>query len=188
MDLVERARDLLSHAVPRRDLAEVHLRAMRALVAQLEKRRFGAGVSARKAAPAAAEVAETEASAAHRDTDDRAADPSMRSALEVEEATEAPRRRGEAASAATDKPSGRYIALHVRREVAQRDAGRCAYVAADGRRCRETSFLELHHHDPYAHGGAARVENLSLYCRAHNALAAERDVGRDYIARRSGRE
>ncbi|HEY8944140.1 MAG TPA: hypothetical protein VIM73_07755, partial [Polyangiaceae bacterium] len=39
--LVESARDLLSHAVPDRSLAEVHLRAMRLLVAELEKRKFG---------------------------------------------------------------------------------------------------------------------------------------------------
>jgi hypothetical protein len=30
---------------------------------------------------------------------------------------------------------------------------------------------------PYARGGEASVENLSLVCRAHNALIAERDYG-----------
>ncbi|HEY8945707.1 MAG TPA: hypothetical protein VIM73_15665, partial [Polyangiaceae bacterium] len=41
VDLVERARDLLSHAVPDRSLEEIHLRAMRLLVAELDKRKFG---------------------------------------------------------------------------------------------------------------------------------------------------
>jgi hypothetical protein len=40
-DLLERAQDLLSHAVPNRSLEEVHLRALRLLVGQLEKRKYG---------------------------------------------------------------------------------------------------------------------------------------------------
>lgn len=42
VDLLERAQDLLSHAVPNRSLEEVHLRALRLLVEQLEKRKYGA--------------------------------------------------------------------------------------------------------------------------------------------------
>src|SRR5690606_29199850 len=41
-DLLERAQDLLSHAVPNRSLEEVHLRALRLLVEKLEKRKYGA--------------------------------------------------------------------------------------------------------------------------------------------------
>src|SRR5690606_13653548 len=52
------------------------------------------------------------------------------------------------------------------------DGGRCAYIAADGQRYRETSFLELHHREPHAHGGPASAENLALYCGARDALAA----------------
>jgi len=42
VDLLEHARDLLSHAVPNRSLEEVHLRALRLLVERLEKRKYGA--------------------------------------------------------------------------------------------------------------------------------------------------
>jgi len=42
VDLLERAQDLLSHAVPDRSLEEVHLRALRLLVEQLEKQKYGA--------------------------------------------------------------------------------------------------------------------------------------------------
>jgi len=61
----------------------------------------------------------------------------------------------------------------VQREVWVRDEGRCAYVAANGRRCTERVFLEFHHRDPYAIGGEATVENISLRCRAHNVYEAE---------------
>jgi 5-methylcytosine-specific restriction endonuclease McrA len=42
VDLLETARDLIAHAVPSRSIEEVHLRAMRALVAELKKKRTGA--------------------------------------------------------------------------------------------------------------------------------------------------
>ncbi|HEY8945082.1 MAG TPA: hypothetical protein VIM73_12505, partial [Polyangiaceae bacterium] len=48
VDLLERGRDLLSHAVPDRSLAEVHLRAMRLLVAELEKRKFAVSGETRR--------------------------------------------------------------------------------------------------------------------------------------------
>jgi hypothetical protein len=41
VDLVQRAGDLLPHPAPGRSLAEVHLRAMRLLVSELEKRKYG---------------------------------------------------------------------------------------------------------------------------------------------------
>jgi hypothetical protein len=40
--LVEEAKALLSHAAPRATLEEVHLRAMRALVSELKKKKYGA--------------------------------------------------------------------------------------------------------------------------------------------------
>jgi hypothetical protein len=72
----------------------------------------------------------------------------------------------------------RYIPASVRRDVVRRDAGRCAFVAADGRRCAERAFLEYHHaRTPFAHGGAATVENIALHCRAHNAYEGKRIFG-----------
>jgi hypothetical protein len=65
----------------------------------------------------------------------------------------------------------------VRRQVFDRDGGRCTHVDPRGQRCRETSLLELHHREPHARGGPDSAENLTLRCRAHNALAAERDFG-----------
>src|SRR5262249_37701102 len=79
------------------------------------------------------------------------------------------------------KAHSRYIPRAVVRAVHQRDAGQCTFVSSDGKRCSERGFLELHHHDPFARGGEATVENLRLVCRAHNALFAERDYGRTFM-------
>jgi hypothetical protein len=77
--------------------------------------------------------------------------------------------------------SGRHIPAAVRRDVWQRDEGRCAFVGRVGR-CRETAFLEFHHVAPYAAGGAATSDNIQLRCRAHNQYEARLVFG-DTIVR-----
>jgi hypothetical protein len=144
VDLLEQAKDLLSHAVPDRSIEEVHLRAMRALVAELKRRKYAV-------------------------TDKPRSQPSEPAG---DDDPESPRQRGRGAAAA------------VRRAVWKRDGGRCTYVDETGQRCRETSCLELHHEQAYARGGPPTVENLSLRCRAHNALAAEQDFGREFMAQK----
>jgi hypothetical protein len=59
----------------------------------------------------------------------------------------------------------------VKRDVWQRDQGRCAFIGTSGR-CRETAFLEFHHVEPFAEGGLATVENIQLRCKAHNLYEA----------------
>jgi hypothetical protein len=71
------------------------------------------------------------------------------------------------------RPGSREIPAHVRRDVWLRDDGRCAFVAANGRRCTERVFLEFHHCEPYAIGGEPTVGNISLRCRPHNVYEAE---------------
>jgi len=65
----------------------------------------------------------------------------------------------------------RHIPASVKREVWRRDDGHRAYTGRDGR-CTEHSFLEYHHVQPYATGGAATAANIELRCRAHNAYEA----------------
>ena len=74
----------------------------------------------------------------------------------------------------------RHIPAAVRRDVWRRDAGRCAFVGAEGR-CGETAFLEFHHVEPYAAGGEASVENIELRCRAHNLYEARLFFGADVV-------
>jgi hypothetical protein len=77
------------------------------------------------------------------------------------------------------RPS-RHIPAAVRRAVWRRDGGCCAFVGAEGR-CGERAFLELHHVEPSAVGGAATVENIELRCRAHNAYEARSFFGPDIV-------
>jgi 5-methylcytosine-specific restriction endonuclease McrA len=83
---------------------------------------------------------------------------------------------------ATDKirrptvPS-RHVPREVKRAVYRRDAGQCAFVSPNGRRCTERTFLEFHHVQPYARQGPATVANISLRCRRHNQYEAEQVFG-----------
>ena len=142
VDLLNRAQDLLSHAIPDRSLEEVHLRALRLLVERLEKRKYGAP-RPKTSAPLKGSVSKKHA--------------------------HVPRRCGTAA---------------VRREVRDRDGNQCTFVDASGRRCPETRRLELHHRLAYGQGGDSVAGNLTMYCAAHNALAAEQDFGRKFIEER----
>ena len=86
---------------------------------------------------------------------------------------------------ATGETRNRRIPNAVRREVAERDGFQCAYVDREsGRRCCEQRWLEFQHHEAFSRGGEHSVENLSLYCRAHNQWAGRRD---GLIRRRPGR-
>jgi hypothetical protein len=78
--------------------------------------------------------------------------------------------------------------MGVRREVHERDGDCCSFVGEDGHRCTEQGMLELHHEEPFGRGGAHSAENVRLLCRAHNALLAELDYGKDTMRRhREGR-
>src|SRR6185436_4968789 len=71
----------------------------------------------------------------------------------------------------------RRIPAEIKRRVWIRDHGRCAFASAAGLRCRERTFLEFHHVEPYAIGGEATVANISLRCRQHNVHEAELAFG-----------
>lgn len=154
--LLERAQDLLSHAVPDRSLEDVHLRALRLLVEQLEKQKYGAP-HPKPATPAAPESPRSEQQG------------KSRSEQQGKKHAQTPRRSGTAA---------------VRREVRDRDGHQCAYVDEAGNRCPETRFLQLHHKLAHALGGDPLADNLAMFCHAHNTLAAEQDFGSEYIQER----
>jgi hypothetical protein len=54
------------------------------------------------------------------------------------------------------------------KDIWERAMGCCEFTAADGKRCGGRYQLEYHHEIPDARGGPATVENIFLYCRAHN--------------------
>ena len=80
-----------------------------------------------------------------------------------------PRPAAATASAAASRTSGRAIPAEVRREIWQRDGGRCSYVdPRTGRRCASRHLLEIDHRIPYARGGGAERANLRLLSAAHH--------------------
>jgi hypothetical protein len=171
--LVEEAQALLSHSAPRATLDEIQLRAMRALVAELKRRKHA--VVARPQKPAT-EAKHAGSSTAERESAKKSAPgsepelpPSDAKSSQSQVEHESPRQRG------------RHVPAAVRRAVFERDEGRCTCTDALGRRCAETHRLELHHLKAFARGGEHTEENLTLRCQAHNALAAEQDFGREFI-------
>jgi hypothetical protein len=68
----------------------------------------------------------------------------------------------------------------VKREVWERDGGRCTYVAPDGRRCDCRFKLEYDH---IAETKPATVANTRLRCRTHNVFHAEQTYGRAHMER-----
>ena len=80
----------------------------------------------------------------------------------------------------TRKPS-REIPASIRREVYERDEGRCTFVSETGRRCSTGEFLEFHHVDPWARFKRHRADRIVLLCSAHNQHAAVHDYGRRHM-------
>ena len=89
-------------------------------------------------------------------------------------------------AALTDKPrvgrkktslKTRAIPARVRREVFERDEGRCAFVDGEGRRCGATWRVEFHHRKAYGQGGTHDIGNIELRCRAHNQYEADLEYG-----------
>ncbi len=67
----------------------------------------------------------------------------------------------------------RHVPQEVKSAVWRRDGGQCAFVARNGRRCTERTFLEFHHIQAYALQGPATVANISLRSWRHNQHEAE---------------
>ena len=78
----------------------------------------------------------------------------------------------------------RHIPDAIKREVYERDGGRCAFVSEEGRRCEERGGLEFEHTEGFARTGRHAVEALKLFCRAHNQYAADALYGRDFMQER----
>ncbi len=85
---------------------------------------------------------------------------------------------------AEPKPGTRgTIPAAVRREVWNRDGGRCSWTRADGRRCGSRHRLEIDHIVPVAKGGGSEPSNLRVTCRGCNALHARNEFGAERIER-----
>ena len=79
---------------------------------------------------------------------------------------------------ATKPAESRHVPAAIRREVYERDGGRCTFVDDSGRRCPETGFLKLDHVDGYARTHTHAAGAIRLLCHAHNQHAAQLVYGR----------
>jgi hypothetical protein len=68
----------------------------------------------------------------------------------------------------------RYIPVHIRNEVAERDGFMCVG-------CHARTNLHFDHILPYSHGGRATVENLRLLCARSNLARGAGDPSRPLI-------
>jgi hypothetical protein len=104
---------------------------------------------------------------------------------------EADRRKGLVAKPRKAPPPSsadtEQVPAHVRREVWERDGGRCQWPMAGGGLCGSTHRLELDHVVPRARGGASTAANLRVLCRPHNRHAARLALGDAVMDRFAGR-
>ncbi len=170
---LEEVKAALSHQVPPGSALEVLIRkCFRIALDACSKRRRG-GKPRNKAAP------EDSASSASESEAARAEASSEATANEIPETRNQQR---------AEEPPSRYISVAVRREVWDRDGGRCAFVGSNGKRCGSRERLEFHHLVPHARGGEATAEWIELRCRPHNLYEARLDFGDEVMDRfRRGR-
>ena len=55
-------------------------------------------------------------------------------------------------------------------QVNLRDERRCAHILADGSRCNETRWIEIHHKVPVSEGGGNTLQNLITLCSGHHRM------------------
>jgi hypothetical protein len=201
---LDRARELMSHACDPSDLPALLERALDLLIERAERRRFGAkrssrqepssNANARATEPDATGARATEVHAATRDatkvratepdaTGARATKPDATGARAIRACTAKSESRNDHGFVSPNKveDGSAYIPAAVRREVWERDGGRCTYVNTRGQRCPGRHYLQFDHRISRALDGTSTVENLRLRCAAHNALAAEEVFGRDRV-------
>lgn len=181
-DKLRHAQALLSHSIPAGDLAKVLDRALDALIAQLEKRRLGAGTRRHHARSAAAVETASDAGATMTPADVPPSAPDTSQTPPDPDAQPTP--SAPAANDSLTQHPRHYIQLPIRRAVWERDQGQCTYTSPEGHRCTARRLLEFDHVQPVARGGEASVEGLRLRCRAHNQYEAEQTYGAAFMKRK----
>lgn len=66
------------------------------------------------------------------------------------------------------RPVGRYIPRPAFHEVQKRDQGRCQFKAPGGKICGTERWVEIHHLQPWSHGGKHEAQNLLTLCSQHH--------------------
>lgn len=64
----------------------------------------------------------------------------------------------------------RPIPTDIHHEIYFRDQGECQQLGLDGKKCRDSRWIDVHHLVPVAEGGPDTVENLITLCKAHHQM------------------
>ncbi len=62
------------------------------------------------------------------------------------------------------------LPARTKHQVHARDQGRCTHINANGERCANDRWIELHHVRPVSIGGSNEVKNLTTLCGFHHDL------------------
>jgi hypothetical protein len=174
---LEEVKAALSHRVPPGSLEALFRECFRITLETCLRRRRSAGTGKGRVAT----MASKPATGTQRTESVSGLEPAAERAQPLEPARNAQK--------AAEKARSRYVPVAVRREVWERDGGRCTFVGSNGKRCGSRDRLEFHHKKPFATGGEATVANCSLRCHAHNQYEARLDFGDElmdwHIRRRS---
>ena len=160
---LEQLRGLLSHVDPRMTVGQLVGR----IVQEALDRRDPSRPKRRARSGSRSEQGESEPAPAAKEQ----AAPESGHVVTAQDAAIPAGTKPSGAATPTAKPfaAGRAIPAAVRRQVWQRDGGRCSYLDRQtGRRCNSRHRIEIDHILPYALGGGADPGNLRLLCRAHH--------------------
>ena len=155
---------MLRREIPGGDPAVIFDRALDRLREDIERTKLGKTKSRRRVEDTAARPSAAAASAAGAYE------------IRIRPGTDKATRNGDDTMGRREERS-RHIPNAVKRAVWWRDGGQRAFVSADGRRCGERAFLELHHIQPYALDGPPTAGNIRLRCRRHNQYEADMVFG-----------
>ncbi len=75
----------------------------------------------------------------------------------------------------------RYSPSSVRERLLERAGYQCEFRGQGGVRCTARTRLEVDHIDPIGKGASCGEENLRVFCRGHNLLAAAREFGEEFM-------
>ncbi len=169
---LEQLRGLLSHVDPRMTMGQLVGRVVQEALDRHDPSRPP------RRARGGSRPADAKANAPRTPTPEQAqgsSAPAAKHAARPADTVAAPKTNPDAGHHAASTPesqscaSGRAISAGVRRQVWQRDGGRCSYVDPQtGRRCNSTHLIEIDHIVPHALGGGADPGNLRLLCGAHH--------------------
>ena len=185
-DTLRMLEDLLGHQLPSADPAVIVSRALELLLAETLKKKAALTGRARSRGRS---VGRCNAAAARSRSDsaDKTQDRTVGTPHDSHADSREDSRHRRREHSPDSSPPTRSIPAAIRREVWQRDGGRCAFVDPRGHRCDATRVVEYHHKKPFGKGGRHEPDNIALRCRAHNQYQADLDFGREFMdGRRRG--